>query len=225
MIDFIDMEQSKYKSQVEQRFENALKIDRARVQMGSISPFGLLEMSRQRLKPSLQESTNQACPMCQGTGNIPSLESFALQILRALENAAIKKTSDNITMWMPGKFALYLLNKKRDYIGVIEKTHGVTFNFKEEDDVGDNPWSFRLDTPTSTSPKQTRKKQDKKEWATSPTEEPNKMIETPTIDHQETTMPEPSTKTGPSNVVKSKKSPEKKGTSLKKKKNQDLRFA
>jgi ribonuclease E len=177
VIDFIDMDQTKYKSQVEQRLENALKLDRARVQMGSISPFGLLEMSRQRLKPSLQESTNNTCPTCQGTGKVPSVETVALKALKSLETAAISRPSSTIPVWMSAKVGLYLLNKKRNYLDIIEKTHKVAFDFKESEDSG--LWSFHMDDPVAPKapPKLARKKQDNKNKSsnleTGPSQEPS----------------------------------------------------
>ena len=88
VIDFIDMEENRNKSAIERKLKDALRHDRARIQVGSISHFGLLEMSRQRLRPSLAESVSQACPHCAGTGRIRSINSAALQILRVVEDEA-----------------------------------------------------------------------------------------------------------------------------------------
>lgn len=177
VIDFIDMDQTKYKSQVEQRLENALKLDRARVQMGSISPFGLLEMSRQRLKPSLQESTSNTCPTCQGTGKVPSVETVALKALKSLEAEAINRPSSTIPVWMSAKIGLYLLNKKRGYLDFLEKTHSVAFDFRENE--GDDLWAFHMDDPAAaqTPSKPARKKRDHKntEDLVSENETPQKL--------------------------------------------------
>lgn len=121
VIDFIDMMSSKNQRTVETRLRDALKIDRARIQMGRISRFGLMEMSRQRLRPSLGESSQLTCPRCKGQGSIRSVESVALSVLRLIEEEAMKKNTDKIIVHLPIDSATFLLNEKRPVIDQIEK--------------------------------------------------------------------------------------------------------
>lgn len=120
VIDFIDMQPARNQRAVEQRMNTALEIDRARVQVGRISRFGLLEMSRQRLRPSLGETTSKVCPRCSGQGTIRSTKSIALSILRLVEEEAQKEKSAEIRAITPVKVATYLLNEKRKTIATIE---------------------------------------------------------------------------------------------------------
>ena len=120
VIDFIDMHPARNQRAVEERMQNALNMDRARVQVGRISRFGLLEMSRQRLRPSLGETTSKVCPRCSGHGSIRSTKSIALSILRLVEEEAQKDRSAEIRAITPVKVATYLLNEKRKTIAGIE---------------------------------------------------------------------------------------------------------
>ena len=120
VIDFIDMMSQKNQREVENRMRDALAMDRARVQIGRISRFGLLEMSRQRLRPSLGETSAIVCPRCNGQGSIRDIESLALSILRLLEEEANKNNSREVRAIVPISVASYLLNEKRDAIGSIE---------------------------------------------------------------------------------------------------------
>jgi len=120
VIDFIDMLSHKNQREVENRLKDALKVDRARVQVGRISRFGLLEMSRQRLRPSLGESSQIVCPRCRGQGSIRSVESMALSILRLIEEEAMKEKTAKIVSQIPVEVATYLLNEKRHAIREIE---------------------------------------------------------------------------------------------------------
>lgn len=120
VIDFIDMQPVRNQRAVEERMQQALKLDRARVQVGRISRFGLLEMSRQRLRPSLGETTFKVCPRCNGNGSIRSTKSIALYILRLVEEEARKDRSAEIRVITPVKVATYLLNEKRKKIAAIE---------------------------------------------------------------------------------------------------------
>ncbi len=120
VIDFIDMDDHKYIQQVEQKLRESVKLDRARIQIGRISQFGLLELSRQRLRPSLMENHTSPCAHCHGTGIIRSTESLALQVLRAIEREAIKGNSCEIQVSVPKGTDLYLLNQKRREIIQIE---------------------------------------------------------------------------------------------------------
>jgi ribonuclease E len=124
VIDFIDMTPTRNQREVENRVRDALKMDRARVQVGRISRFGLLEMSRQRLRPSLGESIQIACPRCKGEGSIRNVESLALAILRLIEEEAMKETSARIEAQLPIAVATFLLNEKRAVVSAIEHRHG-----------------------------------------------------------------------------------------------------
>ncbi len=121
VIDFIDMLSHKNQREVETRMKDALKVDRARVQVGRISRFGLLEMSRQRLRPSLGESSHNICPRCNGQGTIRSVESLSLSILRVMEEEAMKEKTDKLITEVPVEVATYLLNEKRQAVLDIEE--------------------------------------------------------------------------------------------------------
>ena len=121
VIDFIDMMSTRNQHDVEERLKEALKIDRARVQVGRISRFGLLEMSRQRLRPSLGESSHLPCPRCSGSGSIRNVESIALSILRIIEEEAIKDMTGKVIAILPVQTASFLLNEKRKSITDIEQ--------------------------------------------------------------------------------------------------------
>ena len=123
VIDFIDMTSTKNQREVENRMRDALELDRARVQVGRISRFGLLEMSRQRLRPSLEETTSKLCPRCLGQGTIRGTRSLALSILRLVEEEAQKEFSAEIRAITPVSVATFLLNEKRKEIFEIEKRH------------------------------------------------------------------------------------------------------
>ncbi len=120
VVDFIDMESSKHQREVEDKLRDAMKLDRARVQLGKISRFGLMELSRQRLKPSLGESAHLPCPRCHGTGHIRSTESIALHILRIIQEEAMKDNSAQVVAQVPVDVATYLLNEKRFDIQSLE---------------------------------------------------------------------------------------------------------
>jgi len=126
VIDFIDMLSLKNHRVVENSLRKAIKIDRARMQVGRISRFGLLEMSRQRLRPSLEESSQLVCPRCKGQGTIRSVESLALAVLRIIEEDAMKKNTAKIIAHLPIESATFLLNEKHSSIDQIEKRHNVT---------------------------------------------------------------------------------------------------
>ncbi|MEN3365194.1 MAG: ribonuclease, partial [Burkholderiales bacterium] len=125
VIDFIDMENAKNQREVETRLKDALRYDRARVQMGKISRFGLMELSRQRLRPSLSEGSHVTCPRCNGTGHIRDTESSALQVLRIIQEEAMKENSAAIHVQAPVDVAAFLLNEKRGEILKIETRHRV----------------------------------------------------------------------------------------------------
>lgn len=120
VIDFIDMMSSKNQREVENRLRDALKIDRARIQTGRISRFGLMEMSRQRLRPSLGDSTQLTCPRCKGQGTIRNVESVTLAVLRLIEEEAMKKGTERVIAHLPLDCATFLLNEKRAAIQELE---------------------------------------------------------------------------------------------------------
>lgn len=126
VIDFIDMENSKNQREVETRLRDGLRFDRARVQMGKISRFGLMELSRQRLRPALAETSYISCPRCTGTGHIRSTESAALHILRILEEEAMKENTGAVHVQVPVDVATFLLNEKRAEVQAIELRHKVS---------------------------------------------------------------------------------------------------
>jgi ribonuclease E len=125
VIDFIDMTPAKNQREVENRLRDALKQDRARVQVGRISRFGLLEMSRQRLRPSLGESSQIVCPRCRGQGTIRGVESLALSILRVIEEEAMKEKTGKVQAQLPVAVASFLLNEKRHVLNAIEERQNV----------------------------------------------------------------------------------------------------
>ncbi len=120
VIDFIDMDSPKHQREVEERLKDALKLDRARVQVGRISRFGLLEMSRQRLRPSLGEATQIVCPRCEGHGHIRSVESLALSTLRLIEEHAMKDNTGQVLVQAPPAVANFMLNEKRASVVEVE---------------------------------------------------------------------------------------------------------
>lgn len=125
VIDFIDMSSSKNQRDVENRLKEALKADRARIQVGRISRFGLLEMSRQRLRLSLGESAQDVCPRCEGRGTVRNIQSHGLSIIRLIEEEALKEKTSEIQVQLPVEMATFIINEKRDFILNIEKRHNV----------------------------------------------------------------------------------------------------
>ena len=132
VIDFIDMDESRNQRAVERRLKDALKVDRARIQVGRISAFGLLEMSRQRLRPSLAEGSMEKCTACGGTGMLRSTESAALHVLRAIEEEGMRERAAEIRVHVPGRIAMYVLNNKRQALADIEARYGFAVGFLED---------------------------------------------------------------------------------------------
>ncbi len=132
VIDFIDMEERRNNAAVEKRLKDRLKTDRARIQVGRISGFGLLEMSRQRLRPGMLESTTQPCPHCHGTGLIRSDDSMALTILRALEEEGTRKRSKEVLLKAPVGIVNYLFNHKREHVALIEARFGMAVRIEAD---------------------------------------------------------------------------------------------
>ena len=135
VIDFIDMEENRNKRAVEKRLKECLKNDRARIQVGRISHFGLLEMSRQRIRTSVLESTMQPCPHCGGTGHVRSESSVALLVVRAIEEYLLKDARSDITVRTPSSTALYLLNHKRSNLIELENRFGVTITVETDEEL------------------------------------------------------------------------------------------
>src|SRR5262249_4471282 len=154
VIDFIDMEDQRHNSQVERRLKEALKHDRARIQMGRISHFGLLEMSRQRLRPSLIETSTVVCRHCGGTGHVRSTESTALHLLRAFEEEGIRRRSSEITVTAPTPVCLYILNQKRAALMAIEQRYGLHILLASDDTL--IPPDFRIERTRLRSPEDDR---------------------------------------------------------------------
>ncbi|MBX2831659.1 MAG: Rne/Rng family ribonuclease [Rhodospirillales bacterium] len=126
VVDFIDMEDHRNQASVERKLKEAMRNDRARLQIGRISPFGLLEMSRQRLRPSLVESAFEVCAHCRGVGLVRSIESAALHLLRVLEEEGMRRRSGALTVHVASEVALYILNRKRETLAEIEQRYGFT---------------------------------------------------------------------------------------------------
>ena len=126
VIDFIDMDERKNNLAVEKRIKDKLKSDRARIQVGRISGFGLLEMSRQRLRPGMIEATTQPCPHCHGTGLIRSEDNLSLSILRQIEEEGVRRRSREVLVKCPVVIANFLINQKRDHVAQIEARYGLS---------------------------------------------------------------------------------------------------
>jgi ribonuclease E len=132
VIDFIDMEERKNNASVEKRLKDKLKTDRARIQVGRISGFGLLEMSRQRLRPGMLEATTQPCPHCHGTGLLRSDDSLGLTILRQLEEEGVRKRSREVLLKAPVGIVNFLMNQKRDHVAQIEARYGMSVRIEAD---------------------------------------------------------------------------------------------
>jgi ribonuclease E len=150
VIDFIDMEEHRHNGAVERRLKDAMRHDRARIQIGRISPFGLLELSRQRLRPSLLEASTQPCPHCNGTGYIRSTESTALHLLRAIEEEGMRRRTAEIKVAVSSAVALYVLNQKRATLQQIEGRYGCHVTVDEDETL--IPPAFRLDRARAFTP-------------------------------------------------------------------------
>ncbi len=153
VIDFIDMEEHRNQGAVERRLKEALRNDRARIQVGRISPFGLLEMSRQRLRSSLAEVSTQPCPHCGGTGFIRSTESTALYVLRSIEEEGMRRRSAEVCVYVPTTVALYILNHKRDSLAQLETRCGIHVLVARDDSL--IPPAFRLERLRAFEPAET----------------------------------------------------------------------
>ena len=133
VIDFIDMEEHRNNAAVERRLKEAMRHDRARIQVGRISAFGLLELSRQRLRPSLIEASTEVCRHCRGSGHVRSTESTALHVLRAIEEEGIRNRSTALVISIPTTVALYILNNKRAALAELEQRHNLRLTLSGDD--------------------------------------------------------------------------------------------
>jgi ribonuclease E len=136
VIDFIDMIENRSNRAVERKLKDALKNDRARIQVGRISHFGLMEMSRQRIRFGVVESSTHKCPTCNGTGLVRSVESVALMVMRNVEDHVMKKPGQSINVRVPVDVALYILNSKRGTLSTLELKHSLSINLVADDHVG-----------------------------------------------------------------------------------------
>ena len=150
VIDFIDMDESRHNGQVERKLKEALRHDRARIQLGRISPFGLLEMSRQRLRPSLVEASTELCRHCHGTGRVRSTESTALHVLRSIEEEGAKQKSAAMTVFVPPPVALFILNQKRQSLAELELRQGFRIYVSADETLV--PPEFRIERMKALAP-------------------------------------------------------------------------
>ena len=144
VIDFIDMDEKRNNRSVERRLKECLKQDRARIQVGRISHFGLLEMSRQRIRASVLESSTEKCPYCGGSGHVRSVSSLALQVLRALEEQLIKGATHNLIVRTRPDVALYVLNQKRAHLRALEERFAITVTISADATIA-APQAFAID--------------------------------------------------------------------------------
>lgn len=135
VVDFIDMMEPKHNQAVEQKMREALKKDRAKVQMAKLSQFGLMEISRQRLRPSFLEVSHKICPHCLGTGLVPSVQTASINLIRHIEEELLKKVSKRIYISIPSDIALYTLNQKRDDILELEERYGTSIIINGDDTI------------------------------------------------------------------------------------------
>lgn len=161
VIDFIDMEDRRNNRKVENKLKDALSTDRARIQIGRISSFGLLELSRQRLNPSLTEAQFHQCPHCKGAGNIRSIDSATIIALRALEEEGIRNRAGEVILKIPNSIALYILNQKREMLAAIERRYG--FQVTIEVDSALEPADFKIEPVKGTTPEETSTEESDKE--------------------------------------------------------------
>ncbi len=188
VIDFIDMEDMRNNRIVERKLKEAMQHDRARIQLGRISAFGLLELSRQRLHPSLVETNFETCPHCQGAGLVRTVETTAVNVLRAIEEEGIRARADEIRVCVPSKVALYIINQKRAMLSDIEARHFMRVQI-EADDSLTRP-SYRIDILKAASPDRPKPVIEKKpilieEDDDLPPEEPEELEEETTAEASE----------------------------------------
>ena len=184
VIDFIDMDENRNVRKVERCLKDCLKSDRARIQVGRISSFGLLEMSRQRLRPSLVETSTDTCPHCQGAGVIRSTESSALHVLHAIEEEGIQGRSSEVTVYVATAVALYILNQKRSSLIALEERFDLRVNLEGDESL--SPPEYRLERIAARSAPAKEEGEEKLESRPSPVVEDEETTEDAT---QETPTP------------------------------------
>jgi ribonuclease E len=187
VIDFIDMDENRNNRSVERRIKECLKHDRARIQVGRISHFGLLEMSRQRIRTSVLESSTEKCPYCGGSGHVRSVSSLALQVLRALEEQLMKGSTHNLTARTRLDVAAYVLNQKRAHLRALEERFAITITVIADETVA-APQAFIVDRGEQVhSPEQARAiaEQHQAEAAAAPLEEEDDLEDESIVDEAE----------------------------------------
>jgi ribonuclease E len=147
VIDFIDMEDRRNNGKVERRLRDALSSDRARIQVGRISSFGLLELSRQRLNPSLTEAQFESCPTCEGTGNVRTPDSTSILVLRSLEEEGLKGRAAQLIVHVTTKVALFLLNNKRANVTELEKRYDLEILIRVDDEMAASAFRIEVSRP------------------------------------------------------------------------------
>ncbi len=135
VIDFIDMDGPRNQHAVERKMKEEIRTDRARTQLGRISQFGLLEMSRQRLRPSVTEASTIACPHCEGSGRVRTIDSAALHVLRDIEEEGLRQQASDISVHLPSEIGFYILNHKRDVLAMMEQRYGFTVRIAPDDSL------------------------------------------------------------------------------------------
>ncbi len=197
VIDFIDMSNPKNQRDVENRLKEALKTDRARIQIGRISRFGLLEMSRQRLRLSLGESAQEVCPRCEGRGTVRNIQSQSLSITRLIEEEALKESSQSIQVQLPVEMAAFIMNEKRSFILSVEKRHNVSVI------VIPNPYLHSPQYQISAVQSETQGKNKKPSYLL--IEQPE--VHTPSLEKSTSASPQPAVQTFSSHLHEKKETP------------------
>ena len=190
VVDFIDMFYGKNRRSVERAFKDALRADRAKIQVGHISPFGLLELSRQRLRPSISETTTLPCPHCQGTGYIRSNESVAIEIVRMLEREASTGQFRELRITVSTETALHMLNRTRRYLNQVEEKFGVAIFIKADHGYLSSQYSVEKIKRPVDSGKQQQQRQEE------PRREPQRMHRNEAPDQENEVEDEASSETG-----------------------------
>mgnify|MGYP002050736579 CR=1 FL=1 len=169
VIDFIDMEENKNRINIEKKLKEAMRKDRARIQIGEISHFGLLELSRQRLRPSVVENSSELCPNCGGSGRIQSIEVSAIQILRSIEEEGSSVENLEIIVSAHSDIIIHILNNKRSHLNEIEIRYGISINFINDNSI--IPPLKKLEVIKKNNFKQNNSSEDKQETLTSDNDE------------------------------------------------------
>ena len=189
VIDFIDMEENRNNRAVERRLKECLKQDRARIQVGRMSHFGLLEMSRQRIRASVLESSTEKCPYCGGSGHVRSVSSLALQVLRALEEQLMRSATHNLIARTRPDVALYVLNQKRAHLRALEERFAITITIMSDETVA-APQAFVIDRGEQVHTLEAaRALAEQAQPITAPLEEEDELEETGAVQSEEAEEP------------------------------------